>query len=134
LTHSQVAAIIDASRFNETISTPDQCEWTIPSPQEITSNEYTLEPGKVTPANTLVGGPPPSVKRVFRACSIKHFEEQGVIGYHCVYPGSISGAGMFAQEGKVQIFMNIVYGLSGYTVKVPAFIANAVHVVKELNA
>ena len=133
LTHAQVAAIIDASRFNETISTPDHCSWDTPGP-EITSNGVQLETQKVTPTNTLADGPDSGVRSGCGSNRIKHFEEQGVIGYYCVYALAISGAQMFAQEGQVQIWIPVNYGLPADTVKAPALVADAVQAVKELNA
>ncbi|HXW81123.1 MAG TPA: hypothetical protein VEJ84_16600 [Acidimicrobiales bacterium] len=133
LTHSQVVVLIDASRFSETISTPDHCSWDVAG-AAATSNGIQLEIQRVTPANTLVAGPGFEVKSGCSGYRIKHFAESGVIGYYCVYPGPISGAQMFAQEGKVQIWIPINYGLPGDTVKVGALVADAVHVVKEVDA
>ena len=83
LTHSQVALIIDGTRFNETISTPDHCSWD--TPPEITSNGAQLEIQKVTPTNTLVARPSSEVRSGCGNYVIKHLEEPGITGYYCIY-------------------------------------------------
>jgi hypothetical protein len=133
LTHAQVVTLIDASRFNETIHTADHCSWDTPGP-EITANGVQLETEKVTLADTLANGPSSAVRGGCGHYLIKHFVQRGVTGYYCIYAQAISGGQMFAQEGEVQIWIPINYGLPGDTVKVPAFISDAVGVVKELNA
>ncbi|HTW10373.1 MAG TPA: hypothetical protein VME46_22910 [Acidimicrobiales bacterium] len=133
LTHAQVVVLIDATHFSETISAPAHCSWDVAG-AAATSNGVQLEIQKVTSANTLVRGPSPEVKDGCAGYVTKHFVESGVIGYYCIYAMAISGGQMFAQENKVQIWIPINYGLPGDTVKVGALIADAVHVIKEIDA
>ena len=107
LTHSQVAAILDASHFNETISTPQHCSWDTPGP-EITSNGAQLAVQPVSVTNTLASGPNSEVRNGCGHYVIKHFAEPGITGYYCIFPEAIPGAQLFAQEGKIRIWIPII--------------------------
>jgi len=137
LTHSQVSALMDASRWNVTLSKPTHCSWDTPSPQEATSTQIQLTIKNVSPGNTLVGKPESALVTFPLGCNglvIERFGTTGEIGYYCVGRPPFSGANMTAQEGGVQISMSIVYGVAGARLDASALVADANAVLKELHA
>jgi hypothetical protein len=135
LTRSQVTALIDASHFSVTISAPDHCSWDV-ADNTPTSNGVQISIGPVNAGNTMIGRSAAALAEGIGCTgyTVKKVPAVGELGYYCVIPLAISGAGLYIQKGSTRVGMFIGYGLPGDKVNVPDLVSDAKLLIKKVTA